>query len=141
MKIRPSGLLIVEDKLLTLKYNYNGNEVFALPGGNQENQDGLKETLIREFEEELNLKISVHDLVLVAESLNNKGIKILHLVFKVDCENPQPIINPEQTSCFGFDWLSMSELDKINLYPNLSHHLNKPNQNQVFLGLLNQQWF
>ena len=36
MKTRPSAIILADNKLLTLKYNYHGNLLYAIPGGNLE---------------------------------------------------------------------------------------------------------
>lgn len=57
--IRVYGLLIVDQKILILKEPFAGELIYKFPGGGLEYGEGLKDCLIREFKEELNLDISV----------------------------------------------------------------------------------
>ena len=71
IKIRPA-IFILENqdgipKILTMKYNYGGEEVYNLPGGNLELGEYLNEALAREMIEELGIKVSVGELILVGE--------------------------------------------------------------------------
>ncbi len=56
--LRVYGLWVYKDALLLLKENYAGRTLEKFPGGGVEPGEGLKDTLIREFKEELNLEIS-----------------------------------------------------------------------------------
>jgi ADP-ribose pyrophosphatase YjhB (NUDIX family) len=61
--IRVYGLLINEWREVLLSDEYrNGYAFTKFPGGGLEFGEGFKETLIREFQEELNLEITVGEL-------------------------------------------------------------------------------
>jgi 8-oxo-dGTP diphosphatase len=67
--LRVYGLLILEDKILVTHENRAGTYMSKFPGGGLEKGEGLADCLIREFDEELNIKISVGDLFYTNEFL------------------------------------------------------------------------
>ena len=57
--VRVYGLLIRDEKILVSDEFIRGKEITKLPGGGLEFGEGTKECVIREFEEELKIKIKV----------------------------------------------------------------------------------
>lgn len=55
--IRCYGVLIHRDKVLLLEEHYKGRQFTKFPGGGMEFGEGPKDTVKREFDEELNLNI------------------------------------------------------------------------------------
>ncbi len=142
MKIRPSILVIEKNAILTLKYNYNGNIVFALPGGNLEFGEKLTDALKRELEEELGLEAEVGNLKFIAEVLTDKSYT-QHLVFEGKIMRGTPKINPNETTAEEIYWLPLNKLLATNLYPNLSMEIlnNLESSGTKFLGVIEQPWF
>jgi 8-oxo-dGTP diphosphatase len=66
-RITPRGILIQNNKIIFASYQVKDKIVYALPGGKQEVGETLKDCLVREFKEELNLDIQVGKLALVKE--------------------------------------------------------------------------
>ena len=61
--LRVYGLLINElNQVLISDENRNGFAFTKFPGGGMEFGEGFKETLVREFQEELNIEIEVNEL-------------------------------------------------------------------------------
>ncbi|HTF81257.1 MAG TPA: NUDIX domain-containing protein [Cytophagales bacterium] len=144
MKTRPSALIIKDSKILTLKYVYNGAALFALPGGNVEHNETIKDTLIRELEEELGINIIIKDLFSVGETYNpEKNSNILHLTFIAEISGGSPVPNPEHTTCLGVEWIDIQDVAHINMYPNIAKHIAISSDNthtNKYLGLLDQKW-
>ncbi len=57
--VRVYGLLIIDDRLLVSDEWIHGREITKLPGGGLEFGEGTIDCIIRECEEELNLKVEV----------------------------------------------------------------------------------
>lgn len=144
MKTRPSAIIVKGNKILTLKYSYGGQLLFALPGGNVEENEIIKETLIRELQEELGIQTNVLNIVAVAETYNEtKKSSVLHLCFITEITAGEPIPNPEQTTTLGVEWLEIEKLEEYNLYPNIIESIKKlPNTeiNNIYLGAIQQKW-
>ena len=64
-KVRVSGILIVNNKLLTTKY---GVDKYCLPGGYVEIGETSSEAIKRELEEELQVEINVDKFLGIAEN-------------------------------------------------------------------------
>lgn len=144
MKTRPSALIVKDNKILTLKYIYNDEVLNALPGGNVEDNESVKETLIRELQEELGIEINVKELFSVAETYNPvKKSSILHLTFLADIARGVPSPNKEETSALGIEWIELDSITTKNLYPNISTQIKMSKDNlhaNKYLGTLDQKW-
>jgi 8-oxo-dGTP diphosphatase len=142
MNVRPCVIIIQDNKILVLKYNYNGTTVYGLPGGNPDPGETLKETLVRELREELCIEISVKQIALAGEVIRD-GKATLHCAFLCYIDSGEPKANPEQTSSLGCEWLDISTIDCINIYPNVGKYIQKLALENlpVYISKINQQWY
>ncbi len=147
MNVRPSILIVQDNKILLLKYIYSGHEVFALPGGGPEGDETMETALVRELKEELMIDVSVDRLVFTGEVLGpDKKKSTLHCVFTGRVTGGIPEVNAAETSALGFEWVNVTVLDTLNLYPNIGGHIKalisngQPYEN-AYLGRIRQQWF
>lgn len=71
MNIRSSAkaLLVRDGKLLVIRCQRRGTEYYTLPGGGQEYQESLAQTVIRECLEETGLSVKVESLAAVQEEI------------------------------------------------------------------------
>lgn len=145
MKIRPAILIIENEKILTMQYNYGGQDVYNLPGGNLEFGEHLADALAREMVEEMEIKVSVGELILVGEVHNVEQKKqTFHFIFAGKIIEGTPVLNPKETSANAIKWLNISELSAINLYPNISEKLKlyfAGNLENKYIGKIDQPWF
>lgn len=145
INIRPAILIIENQQVLTMQYNYSGQEVYNLPGGNLELGEHLNDALAREMQEELGIEVSVGEMVLVGEVYFSARKKhTLHLLFEGKITAGVPILNPKETSALAIKWLAINDLENVNLYPNLSksikYYLDGKLSNK-YIGKIDQQWF
>jgi 8-oxo-dGTP pyrophosphatase MutT (NUDIX family) len=63
--LRVYGILISDNHVLVTHESYRDRHFTKFPGGGLENGEGLKDCLVREFMEELNIKIDVEKLFYV----------------------------------------------------------------------------
>lgn len=145
MNIRPAILIIQDNKILTMQYRYGDADVYNLPGGNVEFGETMSDTLAREMVEELNIEVTVNELITIGEVFFPENKKhTLHALFKGKIINGDPIINPAETSALAVKWLNINDLPNINLYPNITNTIVKYLNNQLenpYIGQINQQWF
>lgn len=71
MSIRSSAkaLLVKDGKLLVIRCQRGGKEYYTLPGGGQEYQESLEQTVIRECLEETGLSVKAKSLAAVQEEI------------------------------------------------------------------------
>ena len=83
INIRPAVLIIENQQILTMQYQYGGQEVYNLPGGNLELGEHLSDALMREMHEELGIEVSIGEMILVGEVyFEDRKNHTLHLLFE-----------------------------------------------------------
>ena len=119
-KIRNSAkaLIIKDGKMLASKINDNGNIFYIMPGGGQDVDELLEDTVKRECEEELGIEVEPKSLEFVVEGLRGESFHRVDLVFLCDyigeIENAK--IHKDKNQ-IGFEWLSIENLMNEPLYP------------------------
>ncbi len=146
MKVRPSAIIIEKNHVLLLRYNYNGNDVFALPGGNPDAGETLTQTVERELTEELGIEVETSGLLFVGEVLDNSHQKeaVLHCVFAAKIIAGIPTINPLQTTALEIVWKNIMTLHEYNLYPNIGDAIQDTmlmGHTAVYLSEIQQKHF
>lgn len=119
-KIRNAAkaLIIRDDKMLAIKISDEKEEWYIMPGGGQDAEELLPDTVCREVAEELGLKVEVKDLVFVIEGLHGENFHRVDLVFL--CEYIGEIENAvlqADTNQAGYAWLDIKTLNTTPLYP------------------------
>jgi 8-oxo-dGTP diphosphatase len=144
MIIRPAGLLVQQQRLLTMRYRYGTHDRFNLPGGNLEADETLPVGLAREFREELAIQVAVGDLLFCAETFVAERHTI-HLLFPVTLVQGTPALVPAATRASALVWIPLTQLAETPLYPNLGPQLAAVLQGapplERYLGPLPQEWF
>ena len=146
-KIRVSSraIIIREDKILL---NCFGNGLYYnFPGGGIEENETAKQTVMREVMEESGLTVEVGELVFSLEyepkSCNYCfGSDAHHISFFFRCylNNDVPSQTPSETDTNPDDpsitveakWISLSDFDKINVFPKINKPLIKYIETGVF---------
>ena len=147
MRIRPAIIIEENNRIMLLRYSYSGKDVYQFPGGNIEGTESLEETLVRELQEELNLPIETHKLLIAAQVINAEKLRAtLHCLFTGHIlQQARPVINHEQTSAQEVVWMEIDKLDQLNMYPAVGTKLKNILQSNVedthYLGLIEQFWF
>lgn len=136
MRVRPSAIIVKDDKVLTLKYTYPTGTVYGLPGGNLELGEELKTALERELQEEINITATLGEIKYVAEVLF-EGVNTIHFVFECLSFEGEPTINPLETKAEEIEWLPLADLHNYILYPNVGKAISLP-EPLVFLGVIDQ---
>ena len=125
-RIRVSGILKKDDKILFVKHRKKGEEYYLLPGGGVDFGETFETALKREFLEEVNINISVDKLCIISEGVDPKGEKhIINLVFLVDYVSGE-IVLPDEERIVGIEYLEVTNLNNYMIYPNIKRNLTKP---------------
>ena len=119
-QIRTSAkaVIIQNDKLLAIKLNDGKEEWYILPGGGQDCEEMLPQTVEREVREEAGIEVKCKDLLFVIEGVHGESFHRMDLVFLCDyLGNAQNATLQGDTNQVGFDWLDLSILNKLPLFP------------------------
>ena len=120
------GICIRDNKLLCIKKERGPyKNRFDLPGGSQKENEGLTETLVREFQEETGYHIKGHGNcrvydVFVEES--NRTVHHIMVFYNVDINLEQQDtisekLEDELNDSSGIYWIDLEELDIKNSSP------------------------
>ena len=112
------ALIIKDGKMLAIKLKDEQDEWYIMPGGGQDVEEILPETVCREVAEELGLQVEAKDLVFVIEGVHGESFHRVDLVFL--CEYIGKIENAvlqSDTYQVGYDWLDIKSLNTTPLYP------------------------
>lgn len=112
------ALIIKDDKMLAIKISDGKEEWYIMPGGGQDVEELLPETVCREVAEEMGLQVEVKDLAFVIEGLHGEKFHRVDLVFL--CEyvgKSENAILQRDTNQVGYDWIDIKDLNKKPLYP------------------------
>lgn len=120
---RISGILHREGKILF--HRYVGGKSWLLPGGRAEFLEDSKETLQREFQEELNYSIEVKSLKYVVENFfeyNQLAYHELEFIHHVELKGGTIPSEEFEIEEFGviylFKWISIEDLQLESIKPN-----------------------
>ena len=123
---RVGGILVENGKVL-LQRDKNGDH--AVIGGHVSFMEQAKDTLVREYMEELHVKIGVDELVAVQENFFMWGSKPCHQVHFYYHVHLTDDTFPREGEIAGFDqldnlrvdldfvWVPMEQLQNISVYP------------------------
>lgn len=119
-QIRTSAKAVViqDGKILAVRLNDGEEEWYILPGGGQDSEETLSEAVEREVREEAGIDVKCKDLLFAIEGVHGEDFHRVDLVFL--CEYIGKALNDElhrDTNQVGIDWLKVSELNKLPLYP------------------------
>lgn len=133
------ALIIKDGKMLAIKLKDEQDEWYIMPGGGQDVEEILPETVCREVAEELGLQVEAKDLVFVIEGVHGESFHRVDLVFL--CEYIGKIENAvlqSDTYQVGYDWLDIKSLNTTPLYPSKLRrqimNLYEGKAHKVYLG-------
>ena len=89
-KVRPSGVLIEDSRLLLLGQTVTTKRHWSLPGGALEHGETIEHCLVRELKEETGLDVKVGDLLYVTDRITGKD-HIVHMTFLVSNAGTGPL--------------------------------------------------
>jgi ADP-ribose pyrophosphatase YjhB (NUDIX family) len=105
-KVRPSGVLIEDGRLLLLRQAVTAKRHWSLPGGALEHGETIEHCLVRELKEETGLEVKVGDLLYVTDRITGKD-HVVHMTFLVSNGGTGPLpmewthLDPSPTASGG----------------------------------------
>ena len=144
MRIRPAALIIENNHMLFLRYDYPGGSKFAFPGGNVDSGETFPVTIARECEEELGIEVEVLDLLFVGQVHATADYEaVLHFIFEGDILGGIPQLQPGETTANELVWVPVDKIAELNIYPSMNDaildfvHTGKKGE---YLGTIKQIW-
>jgi len=89
-KVRPSGVLVQNGRLLLVRQSVTPRRHWSLPGGALEHGETIEHCLVREWKEETGLDITVGDLLYVTDRIIGRD-HVVHMVFLVSNAGEKPL--------------------------------------------------
>jgi 8-oxo-dGTP diphosphatase len=148
IRIAAKAVIIENDQILLTKNKdkIDGLDYYLLPGGGQEKNESLEQTIVRECLEEIGEEVYVGDAIHIREYIgNNHNQKERHAEFhQVECifkaelkdkgtKNFSPIAPDDYQT--DVEWIHLSELDRIRFYPkDIVPHLLNLETKKVYVG-------
>ncbi|WP_226679802.1 NUDIX domain-containing protein [Sutcliffiella horikoshii] len=138
IRVRAGALIIKNDSILLIEFNDENGLHYNLPAGGTQPGETLKEAVKREAKEEASIDVEVGPLAFVYEyapHLNSNKFGDTHslgLMFECNIKDgctPRIPANPDPNQT-GVRWVSLTELDKVILYPNIREHILKYVENK-----------
>ncbi len=119
-QIRTSAKAVIlqNGKLLAIKLNDGKEEWYILPGGGQDSEELLPQTVEREVREETGIEVQCKDLLFVIEGVHGESFHRIDLVFLCDYlgEAKNAALHKDRNQ-IGFEWLDLSILNRLPLFP------------------------
>jgi 8-oxo-dGTP diphosphatase len=123
VRIRVAGILTTDEGLLLIAHKKDDEVYWLLPGGGVDYGETLKEALEREFNEELNINVTVNDLALISDSIDPSGSRhVVNICFICDYNSGNYLLGNEHR-LHDFSFFKRDEIAEIKLFPPINQEL------------------
>ena len=112
-----------DNRLLLVQHEKDSKTYWLLPGGGVGLGERLQDSLVREFTEELNLQVTVMDLLLVVETVSPQGEHILQPTFLVTAENIDDIHLGSDKRVVDYSFFRQDTIIEVTIYPDIKEEL------------------
>ncbi|HEX8008940.1 MAG TPA: NUDIX hydrolase [Trebonia sp.] len=82
MRVRVTGIVIEDGRLLLLNQDTDTGRSWSLPGGKLEDGETLAEALVREMKEETGLDVEPGRFLYVCDHMPGNGTHVVHMTFE-----------------------------------------------------------
>ena len=144
MRCRPALVLLENNHVLVMKYQYGEQFIYNLPGGNPDPGELLSETISRECMEELGIDVEVGQMLLMGQvSGTENRDDVLHILFEGELIGGIPELQVGETNAQEVLWLPINQLSQVTMYPNIGKELTDlliTQQKGKYVGAIQQPW-
>ena len=144
MRCRPALVLLENNHLLVMKYQYGDHFIYNLPGGNPDPGELLSETIARECMEELGIDVEVGQMLLMGQvSGTENRDDVLHILFEGELIGGIPELQVGETNAQEVLWMPIDQLSQVTMYPNIGMELTDlliTQQKGKYVGAIQQPW-
>ncbi|MEU7831418.1 NUDIX hydrolase [Nonomuraea sp. NPDC049129] len=118
VKVRVTGVLIEDDRILLLDQDTDSGRSWSLPGGKVDPGESLAEALVREMREETGLLVEPGRLLYVCDY---QAADVLHMTFEVSWSSRRVAAfdrdHPEMVPIRGLEWVKLADLPSKGFSP------------------------
>lgn len=144
MRCRPALVLLENNHVLVMKYQYGEHFIYNLPGGNPDPGELLSETIARECMEELGIDVEVGQMLLMGQvSGTENRDDVLHILFEGELIGGIPELQVGETNAQEVLWMPINQLSHVTMYPNIGMELTDlliTQQKGKYVGAIQQPW-
>jgi ADP-ribose pyrophosphatase YjhB (NUDIX family) len=144
-RVRVSAILRWRNRILLLRHEKRGEEVWLLPGGGVHVGESLLRALQRELWEETGLfpagtEFSLEGPVALVDSIGPAtGLMrkhVIHVIFAADVSGSLEDVTSQDAAVRGHRAFALPELDAISIHPPIQRFLQRwqPGDPAVYLG-------
>jgi len=116
LRVRPTSILIENNRLLLVKQWVTPTRNWSLPGGKLEPEETIEQCLVREMNEETGLDVRVKELLYITDRFFGPGIHLVHMSFLVE-QIGKKLTNMEWTHEDPAPSKSAAKLREIKIVP------------------------
>lgn len=125
IRIRVSGIIIEDNKILLIAHKKNNKTYWLLPGGGVEFGESLKDALEREFKEELDIVIEPGDVFFVSDSIDPADKRhVVNICFCCQIKNGKISLGKDKR-LYDYGYFSSNELPSLIIFPSIKEELEK----------------
>ncbi|WP_456274422.1 NUDIX domain-containing protein [Bacillus sp. AK031] len=146
IRVRAGALMIQNESVLLVKFEDHKGIHYNLPGGGVEAGESVGEAAVREAKEEAGIDVGVDSLAFIYEYAPHQNENLYGPVHNLSlffaCTilgNHEPSLpdnpDPKQT---GVEWISLSELHSITLYPKIQDQIIEYTSGRYSLDLIQE---
>lgn len=144
-RIRVSAILRWEGRILLLRHEKSGGEIWLLPGGGVQTGESLVRALRRELQEETGLfpegvEIPLEGPVAIVDSIapssEPRRKHVVHVIFAADVTGSLEDVVSQDEAVRGHRAFRLRELEAITLHPPIHRFLQRwqPGDPAAYLG-------
>jgi ADP-ribose pyrophosphatase YjhB (NUDIX family) len=88
--VRPTGILIEDDRILLVRQYVTSTRGWSMPGGKLEAGETIEQCLAREWKEETGLDIKIKELLYITDRFRNSDTHVVHMIFLIERTGEKP---------------------------------------------------
>lgn len=120
---RVSVVVLDQGKILLVKHRKGARQYWVLPGGRLEYGETFTECAVREVKEETGLDVHVEKIIFLSEAIApDRSRHIVNVYLTARVTGGKMEVGDEPVLA-AVDFLCLSELEKLTLYPPVSRHI------------------